>query len=140
MDPDMIPSSIDQTADTPPEVGTGGARSERLEHGCAMGCLAIIFGIPAVWLYWMARTFVDGDTWYDFIVRSILDELILALGLFAIVMVVAGFFPYPRLTRIVNWAMEHMAMTVLVVFWGMVGSLLLFIVVFAVLDTLGIKF
>lgn len=105
-----------------------------------MGCVSIVFGVPAVWLYWMVRTFLDGDTWYDFIVRSILDELILALGLFALVLIFAGFFPYPWLTRLVEWITDHMAKTVLVVFWVMVGSLFLFIVVFAVLDTLGIKF
>jgi len=111
-----------------------------MEQGCAMGCVAIIFAVPAVWFYWMARTFVDGDTWYDFIVRSIMDELILALGLFAGVVVFSGFFPYPWLTRIVDWVTEHMAKTVLFLFWGMLGSLLLFIFAYAILDTLGIKF
>ncbi|MDP5022752.1 MAG: branched-chain amino acid ABC transporter permease, partial [Burkholderiaceae bacterium] len=82
----MNRSSGGPSADTPPGVENLQGTSERLEHGCAMGCVSIVFGVPAVWLYWMVRTFLDGDTWYDFIVRSILDELILALGLFALVL------------------------------------------------------
>lgn len=114
--------------------------SDRLANGCAMGCVALPFGLAALWFYWMARTFLDGNTWYDFIVRFILDEIVLALLIFAVALIFSGFFPSTRLTRIVEWAVEHAAKTVMIVFGMMIGSLILFIFVYAVLDTLGIKF
>lgn len=105
-----------------------------------MGCVTLPFALAALWFHWMARTFLDGNTWYDFIVRFILDEIVLALVIFVVVLIIAGFFPSSRLTRLVEWAVEHAAKTVLIVFAMMIGSLILFIFVYAVLDTLGIKF
>ena len=54
----------------------------------------------------MLRKFAGGDEWFDVIVRLILDEIITALGIFAVMIVVHGFFAPKWLMRFWNGQCE----------------------------------
>ena len=105
-----------------------------------MGCAAILFAVPAVWIFWMVRKCANGEGWFDFVVRLVLDELVAAIGMFVVVLLIRSVFAPPWLTAVVNWAARHTALVVFVVAGILFGSLILFIFVFAILSSLGIDF
>jgi hypothetical protein len=107
--------------------------------GCAMSVVAALFTGPAIWMHWMLRKFADGDEWFDVTVRLILNELITALAIFAVMIIVHGFFAPRWLAPILEWSMRNMAKTVMVIFVLLFGSLVLFIFVYAVLFSLGVR-
>ena len=88
----------------------------------------------------MVHKFANEDNWFDFIVRLVLDEMVVAMGLFAVVLLIRAVFAPAWLTALVNWAAAHAAQVVLGVFAVLFGSLILFIFVFAILSSLGINF
>lgn len=108
--------------------------------GCAMSLVAALFAVPAIWMHWMLRKFANGDEWFDVIVRLVLDEIIIALAIFAVMIIMHGFFAPQWLVPILEWSMPNMAKTVIGVFVLLVGLLVLFILVYAVLFSFGVRF
>jgi len=87
-----------------------------------MGCVAFLFAAPAAWIFWMVRKFADGDGWFEFTVRLVLDELIIAVGSFAAVLLIWGVFAPQRLAPVVDWAARHTAQVVFLVAALLFGS------------------
>ena len=85
----------------------------------------------------IVNQFVDGNGWYDLIVRFVLDDLILAVGLFAIALLIWAVFAPPGLPRMLASA-QHKLTWGVAVFWLLIGAAVLFIPVSFFLSLLGV--
>jgi hypothetical protein len=72
----------------------------------AVGALAL--GVMGVWMFWIERNALDGNGWFDWIVGLILDELILALVVFACLLLVWALFRPARLGRLLTGAQHEL--------------------------------
>lgn len=94
-----------------------------------MGIVALVLGVMAAWMSWIVHKFLDGGGWYDLIVGLILDELILAVGLFAFVLLIRAIFAPAWLDRILVAAGHKLVWAILLVgtLFGLAAFILLFI-------------
>jgi hypothetical protein len=62
-----------------------------------MAVFAVPFGLIAAWMAWILTEYLHGDGWVEVIARCVLGEFILAVGLFALVLLAVALAP-PRLS------------------------------------------
>jgi hypothetical protein len=103
-----------------------------------MGCVAVLFGLLAYWMWWIVATCLDEDGWFDFLVGMVIHEVILAVGLLALVLLIWAIFASARLGRVFETACAHAAKAAAVFFALLIAPPLLFAVVWSVLTALGI--
>lgn len=102
-----------------------------------MGILGIVVGAFGAWMGWVVQKFLDGNTWGDFIVRVILNDLVFAILLFAVALIVHAVFP-----KLGSWLLEKttgtMTSSVAIVFICFGVPMLLFLALTPVLWFFGI--
>ena len=104
----------------------------------AVGCLSIVFGLFAGWMLWIVHNFLDRRGWFDWIVGQILDEIILAVAVFAIVLLIWAVFAPPWIPRLLAAAYRNLTKAIMLVVVLLFGSAALFVVVGSALSALGI--
>jgi hypothetical protein len=65
-----------------------------------LAVVALPFGLLSGWMFWIVHNFANGRDWFDLIVRVILDEFILAIGLFALTLLLGAVFAPGWLARV----------------------------------------
>jgi hypothetical protein len=103
-----------------------------------MAVAAIGLGALSAWMFWIVNTFLDGGGWFDLIVGLVLDDLILAVGLFAVVLLIWAIFTPAWLSRLLASSQKklHRAIALIGILFGV--SLMILLLVFPVLVQLGI--
>jgi hypothetical protein len=102
-----------------------------------LGVTALALGLFAVWMAWIVHRFLDGRGWFDLIVGLILDELILTIGLFALLLLVWAMFAPAWLTRLLSTAYQKVSWVVAFVAF-LFGAGLLLVILGSALLLLGI--
>jgi hypothetical protein len=103
----------------------------------AIGMFAVVLGLLAVWMFYIIRISLDGDGWFDLIVGFVLRELIIALGLFATLLLLWAIFAPGWISRVYAAACRKLVLAL--AFVGLLfGSAILFLVMGPVLVFLGI--
>ncbi len=96
-----------------------------------MGVAALVLGLLCGWMLWIVHNSLDGGRWFDLIVGLVLGELILAVGLFALVLLTWAIFAPTWLSRALTTAHHKLA-------GAIVATLLILIFVIPILELLGI--
>jgi hypothetical protein len=65
----------------------------------ALAVIALPFGLLSAWMLWVVHRFLDRKGWFDLIVAVVLDEFILAVGLFALTLLIGAIFAPSWLAR-----------------------------------------
>ena len=102
------------------------------------GCLAICFGLFAVWMWWIVDNFLVGGGWFNLIVTFVLDDLILAVGLLALTFVIWALFAPAWIPRMFAAARKSVVKAIAFFFLLLLVPGLLFVVGWSVLWSLGI--
>ncbi len=103
-----------------------------------MGCVAVIFGLLAFWIAWIAATCLDGSSWFDFVVRMVLQEVILAVGLLALILLVQAVCALPLFDRFFEKVAAHTAQAAAIFFAILIAPWLLFAVGWAAFSAFGL--
>ncbi len=102
-----------------------------------MGVFAVALGLLALWMWYIIRMSLDGDSWFDLIVGLILRELAVAVGLFAALLLLWATFAPEWIARVYVAACRKLFLALALV--GLLfGSAILFLVVGPLLVFLGI--
>jgi hypothetical protein len=104
----------------------------------ALALVALPFGLLAAWMFWIVHKFLVGPGWIDRIVGAVLDEFILAVGLFTVTLLIGAMFAPAWLSRAISTAYWKLvsSITVVSVLFGTV--LLIVIIVLPILVGLGL--
>ncbi len=118
-----------------PETVASPARFGILER-ITLAVVALILGTIAGWMFWIVHTFLTGRGWFDLIVGTVLDALILALAAFSTVLLIRAVCHPAWLDRIsqtvyhsLRWAIGGVGL--------LVGAGLAVLIVLAILVQLG---
>jgi hypothetical protein len=100
-----------------------------------LGAAALAFGFLAGWMYWIVQTRLVGQTWIDFVVRLILDEFILTVAVFCVVLLLGAVFAPKWLSRAI--AAVRSKLMIAIGFFGLLFAAgLLFVIVFSWIEML----
>ncbi|MCR4415584.1 MAG: hypothetical protein NUV77_24495 [Thermoguttaceae bacterium] len=93
----------------------------------------------AAWLFWLVHRSLDGQAWFDGIVRTVLDEFILSVALFAVALLIWATWKPAWLTRVLSAAHKKLvwAVALMGLFFG--AALVLSAVAAALLEVMGAK-
>lgn len=105
---------------------------------CSMGCVAVLFGLLAFWIAWIAANFLDGRGWFDFVVRMVLDEVVLAVGLLSLTLLIWAVFAPAKMAHIFEAVSVHVAKAAAIFFVVLIAPWLLFAMVWSLLSASGI--
>jgi hypothetical protein len=109
-------------------------RSRRI----ALGVVALPLGLLGGWMFWIVHTFLNGGGWLDLIVGVVLDEFILAVVLFALVLLRGAVFAPHWLSRAFTAAYQNLTWAIALVGILFGAAALIVFVVGPMLVRLGI--
>jgi hypothetical protein len=104
----------------------------------ALAAIALPLGLLSAWMLWVVHRFLDGKGWFDLIVAVVLDEFILAVGLFALTLLIGAIFAPTWLSRAFTAVSRKLvwATTVIAILFGLAFLIVMFVL--PVLARLGI--
>jgi hypothetical protein len=96
----------------------------------SIGVAALVLGLLSAWMLWIVHKFLDGGGWLDLIVGLVLDEWTLAVGLFALVLLIWAIFTPAWLSRALTAAYKKLtwAMALVGLLFGAATLILLLVV------------
>jgi hypothetical protein len=103
-----------------------------------MGVVALVLGLLSVWMLWIVHNFLDRGGWFGLLVGLVLDEFILASGLFALVLLTWAIFAPAWLSRAFTAAYHKLTGTIALVGLLFGAAILILLLVIPVLLQLGI--
>ncbi len=104
----------------------------------ALAVIAFPFALLCAWMLWIVHKYLDGKGWFDLIVGIVLNEFILAVGLFALILLIEAIFAPTWLSRAFEAVCQKViwATGALVLLFGVAFLLVLFVL--PILIRLGI--
>jgi hypothetical protein len=128
------PDETDDSVRNHPVLGTPLDASRRI----ALAVVALPFGLLSAWMVWIVHRFLDGKGWFDVIVGAVLNEFILAVGLFALILLVGAVFAPTWLARAFAAVTRKLVRVTTLVILLLVGVFLIVMFVQPVLVRLGV--
>jgi hypothetical protein len=104
----------------------------------SMGVAALVIGLLSGWMFWIVHNFLDRDAWLGLLAGLVLDEWVLASGLFALVLMIWAIFAPAWLSRVLVAAYHKLGLMIALVGLLFVAASLILLLVVPALLQLGI--
>jgi hypothetical protein len=128
------PEENDELNDDQSEPQTTFGVTERI----ALAVVALVLGLLGAWMFWITRIFLWGGGWYDLIVGLFLDELILAVELFPLLMLIRAIFNPVWVGRVIEASSHKLVWAITGVGCLFGAAIFIFVLVIPILFQMGI--